>query len=160
MIVNYSEISDSSKVFIYPSSRKFYTQEIEELKEKIQQFLKNWSLQNAPNISYKFLYNRFIIFFIDDNEAPIENKGVDNIVSFILTLESTYKVSLLDKMNVCFKQGEYVQYKELKDFKGLLKNRALTERSIVFDNLVTSKIDFENYWETTIADSWYSRFLK
>lgn len=159
MIIEYSEVSDSAKVFIYPSSRKFYTTEIEELKEKIQQFLKTWSSNNTPNISYQFLYNRFIVFFVDD-EVPIENKGIDSIVSFILELESAYKVSLLDKMNVCFKQGEYVQYKELKDFKALLKNRALTEKSIVFDNLVTSKIDFENYWETTIADSWYSRFVK
>lgn len=160
MIVEYSKISDSAKVFIYPSSRKFYTTEIEELKEKIQRFLENWSLHNTPNISHKFLHNRFIVFFVDDSEAPLENNAIDTIVSFILTLETTHKTSLLDKMNVCFKQGKYVQYKELKDFKKLLKNRALTDKSIVFDNLVSSKLDFENYWETTIADSWYSRFIK
>lgn len=160
MIVEYSNIADSAKVLIYPSSRKFYTTETKELKEKIQQFLENWSLHNTPNISHKFLYDRFIIFFIDDSEAPLKNKSVDTIVSFILSLETSYKIVLLDKMNVCFKQGKYVQYKELKDFKGLLKNNALSEKSIVFDNLVSSKLDFENYWETTIADSWYSRFIK
>jgi hypothetical protein len=68
-------------------------------------------------------------------------------------------VQLLDKMNVCFKQGDFVQYKELKEFKKLLKNRAVTGRTIIFDNLITSKIDFENYWEVPIEDSWYNRFL-
>jgi hypothetical protein len=160
MIVNFSEITDLAKVFIYPSSRKFYTTEIEELTGKIQLFLQDWSTNNPQNIAYKFLYNRFLVFFIDDQENPIQNSAIDAIVTFIFQLEAAYSVSLLDKMNVCFKQGEYVQYKELKDFKGLLKNRALTEKSIVFDNLVTTKIDFENHWETTIADSWYNRFLK
>jgi hypothetical protein len=63
-------------------------------------------------------------------------------------------------MNICFKQGEFVQYKDLKDFKKLLKNKALTGKSIIFDNLITNKQDFENLWEIPIEESWYSRFLK
>ena len=50
-------------------------------------------------------------------------------------------------MNVCFKQGEYVQYKELKDFKKLVKNKAVTAKTIIFDNLITNKYDFQNFWE-------------
>ena len=62
-------------------------------------------------------------------------------------------------MNACFKQGEFVQYKELKEFKKLLKNRAVTGKTIIFDNLITSKTDLENHWEVPIEDSWYNRFL-
>ena len=81
-------------------------------------------------------------------------------VSFILSLQETYDVSLLDKMNVCFKQGEFVQYKELKDFKKLLKNKALTGKSIIFDNLISIKQDLDNHWEMPIEESWYNRFLR
>lgn len=84
---------------------------------------------------------------------------IDAIVTFILELQSDYEVTLLDKMNVCFKQGEFVQYKELKEFKTLLKNKAVTEKTIVFDNLITNKFDFENYWEISMEESWYNRFL-
>jgi hypothetical protein len=80
-------------------------------------------------------------------------------VSFILELQNKYNIELLDKMNVCFKQGEFVQYKELKDFKKLLKNKAVTSKTIIFDNLITTKHDFDNFWEVTIEDSWYRRFL-
>ena len=68
-------------------------------------------------------------------------------------------MQLLDKMNVCFKQGKYVQYKELKDFKKLLKNKAVTGKTIIFDNLVVNNYDFKNFWEIPIEDSWYNRFL-
>ena len=84
---------------------------------------------------------------------------IDAIVTFILEIQSDYEVTLLDKMNVCFKQGEFVQYKELKEFKTLLKNKAVTEKTIVFDNLITNKFDFENYWEISMEESWYNRFL-
>jgi hypothetical protein len=52
-----------------------------------------------------------------------------------------------------------VQYKELKDFKKLLKNKAVTAKTIIFDNLINNKEDLENYWELAIEDSWYNRYL-
>ena len=62
-------------------------------------------------------------------------------------------------MNACFKQGEYVQYKDLKEFKKLLKNKAVTAKTIIFDNLITTKLDFDNNWEISIEESWYNRYL-
>jgi hypothetical protein len=106
------------------------------------------------------LYNRFVVLFADDANAPLQNADIDASVACIIALQQAYNVELLDKMNVCFKQGQYVQYKELKDFKKLLKNRALTGKSVVFDNLVATKEEFENYWEVPISESWYQRFLK
>ncbi|MEO9571388.1 MAG: ABC transporter ATPase [Polaribacter sp.] len=161
MFTAYSLIPENAKVWIYPSSRKFYANEIEGVESKIKTFIENWKSDDQNfKASYKFLYNRFIILFADDENTPLTNKDIDISVSFILKLQQDYDVELLDKMNVCFKQGEFVQYKELKDFKKLLKNKALTAKSIIFDNLITSKIDFENYWEVPIEDSWYSRFIK
>ena len=161
MLVEYSVISEDAKVWIYPSSRKFYANEIDEIQEKITSFLNNWkSESDAFQSSYQLLYNRFIILFADDSESKLTLKDIDDSVAFILQLQQEYNVELLDKMNVCFKQGEFVQYKELKDFKTLLKNRAITGKTIVFDNLVSNKIDFEEVWEIPIEESWYNRFLK
>ena len=160
MQVDYKTISDTAKVWIYPSNRKFYDTEIDGLKGKINLFLNNWNTEkNSFKVSYKLLYNRFIILFAD-SDVDITIADIDTSVQFILQLQVAYDVALLDKMNVCFKQGEYVQYKELKEFKKLLKNRAVTGKTIVFDNLIQSKEEFENYWEVPISDSWYGRFLK
>ncbi|NVK52251.1 MAG: ABC transporter ATPase [Flavobacteriaceae bacterium] len=161
MIVDYTLIPGTAKTWIYPSSRKFYDTEIDDLQEKITAFLTAWKA-NDPNflVAYKLVYNRFIVFFTDDSNTALTNQEIDELVAFIIQLQNEYNVELLDKMNVCFKQGKYVQYKELKDFKKLLKDKALTGKSIVFDNLVTTKEEFENYWEVPISESWYGRFLK
>lgn len=160
MFVDYTDISDDAKVWIYPSSRKFYNTEIEELENKIKSFIDSWQKEDENfKASYQFLHNRFIVLVVECSETPISNTAIDASVSFILKLQETYKVDLLDKMNVCFKQGKFVQYKELKDFKKLLKNKALTGKSIIFDNLINNNYDFKNFWEMPIEDSWYSRFL-
>jgi hypothetical protein len=160
MFVDYDSISEDAKVWIYPSSRKFYDTEIEEIENKLKHFVENWKSEDENfKVSYQFLYKRFVIFFSDDELSPVSNPDIDVMVSFILELQSDYEVTLLDKMNVCFKQGEFVQYKELKELKTLLKNKAVTEKTIVFDNLITNKFDFENYWEIPMEESWYNRFL-
>ena len=38
MFVNFDEIPEDAKVWVYPSSRKFYTNEIPEIAEKIKKF--------------------------------------------------------------------------------------------------------------------------
>jgi hypothetical protein len=160
MFVDFSTISEDAKVWIYPSSRKFYDTEIEEIENKIKSFLEIWKAGDEHfKASYQFLYNRFIIFCADDEISKILNTDIDASVSFILKLQETYKVELLDRMNVCFKQGEFVQYKELKDFKQLVKSRAVVAKTIVFDNLVSNKKDFEEFWEIPLEESWYNRFL-
>jgi len=160
MFVDYSEITEEAKVWVYPSSRKFYPNEIDGIENKVKTFLENWKSDDKNfKTSYKFLYNRFIVLFADIENTTLTNSDVDASVSFILSLQQEYEVELLDKMNACFKQGEYVQYKELKDFKKLLKNKAVTGKSIIFDNLITTKVDFDNNWEIPLEESWYSRFL-
>ena len=50
--------------------------------------------------------------------------------AFILSLEAKYEILLLDKINVCYKQGEFVQYKDLKEFKKMMKNKATTMTTV------------------------------
>lgn len=160
MLTEYSKITDDAKVWVYPSSRKFYPNEIAEVEEKIKLFIESWKPEDENfKASYQFLYNRFIVLFADDETSNLTSADIDASVSFILNLQEEYKIELLDKMNACFKQGEFVQYKDLKEFKKLLKNRALTAKSIIFDNLITTKVDFENNWEIPLEDSWYNRYL-
>ncbi len=160
MFIDYKEISEDAKVWVYPSSRKFYTAEIPEIEEKIKIFVKCWKKEDEGfKASYQFLYNRFIVLIADDKNSNITNADIDTSVSFILELQESYNVELLDKMNVCFKQGEFVQYKQLKDFKKIVKKRAVTAKTIVFDNLITNNNDFKHFWEIPIEESWYSRFL-
>ena len=45
------------------------------------------------------------------------------------------------------------------DIKKLLKNRSVNANTVVFDNLIQTKYDLENFWEVPITDSWYNRFL-
>ena len=47
----------------------------------------------------------------------------------------------------------------MADFQKYAKLRKITADTIVFNNMVTSKGEFENNWEVTADKSWHKRFL-
>ncbi len=160
MLVSYESLSEMAKVWVYPSSRKFYQNELSEVEDKIKNFISEWKNEDPSfKASYRFLYDRFVVILAEEDESKLTNQDLDQVVVFILSLQIEYDIELLDRMNVCFKQGEYVQYKEVKEFKKLLKNKSVSKNTVVFDNLIQSKEELENFWEVPITESWYHRFL-
>ncbi|MCF6278986.1 MAG: ABC transporter ATPase [Flavobacteriaceae bacterium] len=160
MFVDFTKLPNDSKIWIYQSSRKFYPKEIIEIIQKIESFLTSWNDDGAEIIaSYQLKYDRFIIIAADQTLEHISVNAIDESVLFILDLQTIYEVELLDKLNVSFKQGEYVQYKDLKEFKKLVKKKAVSAKTIVFDNLINTKQELEDNWEIPITESWHNRFL-
>ena len=156
MLVDYKDISDFSKLLIFPSSRKFYENEVPEITKKTNEFLND--LQDLK-LHFKFEYNRFLIIFIAE-ETPMDVKQNEQIVEFMQKLEKEYGVSLIDKIKVFFKQGEYVQVKEVPDFKKMIKNRSITKKTIVFNNFIYTRSEFDCCWEVPAEESWISHFFK
>lgn len=160
MFVDFEKLPETSKIWIYQSDRKFYPNEIEGLKNKLEGFLSSWNDNGIDIIaSYQLKYNRFIILAVDETIDSITVNAIDDSVRFILQLQLDYEVELLDKLNVCFKQGEFVQYKEVKEFKKLIKSKSISEKTIVFNNLINTKGELESDWEIPITESWHNRFL-
>lgn len=156
MLVDYTELNGEAKVFLYPSSRKFYDNELDSLTSKIETFLNK---EVSIKVAYKIVHKRFIIFFIEDN-ISLTTALINHFVELILQLEQDYKTDLLDKVNVCFKQGEYVQYQDMKRFRALIKKRSVSKKTIVFNNFIHTKYDFEHHFEVVVSESWLSHLFK
>jgi hypothetical protein len=150
MIVDFEKLSDTSRVFIFPAERKLYPEEMDTLKGEIEGFF-----ETHPIIvgSFQVLLNRFIILGISET-TPLGLSENDDLIEVILSLEKIWKISLLDKVKVFFKQGEYIQCKEIREFKKLIKSNSVSPKSVVFNNFVHNKFEFENNWELTAKESW------
>ena len=62
-------------------------------------------------------------------------------------------------MNVTFKQGEFITFKTLIEFKKLAKDKSVSENTIVFNNLVNSIEEMNEFWEIPAVESWHGRFF-
>jgi len=160
MYVPFESLPEESKVWIYQSNRKFSDEEINQIKTDLTAFITDWSAHGTSlEASFLLKYNRFIIIAVNQETQVATGCSIDASVQFIQELEKRYHVDLLDKMNVTFKLGEHIAHKTLIDFKKMAKERAVTENTIVFNNLVNNLAEFNESWEVPAMDSWHSRFF-
>ncbi len=160
MLVDFNTLPETSRVWIYQANRSFSASELEEIKSKLDTFVENWSSHGKDlQAGYEIKYKRFIVLALDQELNATTGCSIDDSVSFIQQLEEDYQVDLLDKMNVSYKQGEFVAYKPLTDFRKMAKEKAVSKNTIVFNNLVTNIAEFKENWEVPASESWHSRFL-
>ncbi len=160
MVIEFKDLPSSARVWIYQANRGFNDEELKQISEKIKEFLERWTVHGkALKAGFEIRYKRFIVIGLDQSQANASGCSIDASVHFIQTLEKDYNVDLLDKMNVSFKNGEYVAYKPLLDFKKMVKQKAVSPQTIVFNNLVNTKEEYTDFWEVPMTESWHSRFL-
>ncbi len=160
MLVDFKTLPDSSRIWIYQANRSFNSEELEEIEHGLNAFINEWTTHGSDlKAGYEMRYNRFIVLGLDQTEMGASGCSIDASVHFIQHLEKKYNVELLDKMNVSYKQGEYIAYKPLTDFKKMAKQKAVSKKTVVFNNLVTNKAEYLENWEVPASESWHSRFL-
>ncbi len=160
MYVPFDTLPLHSRIWIYQSNRKLSDDEVAEITESLQLFLQDWSAHGQGlEASFEMKYNRFIILSVNQDVQAATGCSIDASVKFIQDLEQKYSIDLLDKMNVTYKQGEFITHKSLIDFKKMAKERAVTANTIVFNNLVNTIEEWQDFWEVPASESWHNRFF-
>ena len=160
MIVDFKDLPEDSRVWIYQANRSFTEEEIQQITEKTNTFLNDWTAHGADlQAGFEIRYRRFLVIALNQSLNNATGCSIDASVHFIQQLEKEYDVDLMDKMNVSFKQGEFITYKPLIDFRKLVKNKSVSGATIVFNNLVLNKQEYLEHWEVPANESWHSRFF-
>ncbi len=160
MYVNFNDLADDARIWIYQSNRSLTDQEQEEVNTDLKNFLEQWTAHGKDlKAGFELKYKRFIIIGLDA-QTLASGCSIDASVHFIQELEKKYEIDLLDRMNVSFKQGDFIAYKTLKDFKAMAKNKSVSKNTVVFNNLVATKAEYLDHWEVPASESWHSNFVK
>ena len=160
MFTDFSALPDNSRIWIYQSNRKLSEEEIALINEKTTEFLTQWTAHGTDlEAGFEVKYSRFIVIGLNQTNASASGCSIDASVHFIQGIEKELGVDLMDKMNVTFYNGDFIAHKSLADFKKMAKNRSVSPKTVVFNNLVNTKEEYQEHWEVPASESWHSRFL-
>ena len=160
MFTAYKNLPNNSRVWIYQSNREFTEEEVKIISSKAIDFIEQWT-RHGDNLkgSFTIKYNQFLVLAVDENFNNVSGCSIDSSVRFVQQLEKELQVDLTDKLNVSFKDENRINIVKLSDFQQFAKAKKITSETIVFNNLVQTKENFETHWETTANNSWHQRFL-
>lgn len=151
---------EDSRVWVYQSSRELSDAECAEISASIVPFLDEWTAhKQALRASFRILYNRFIIFLIDEKAAMASGCSIDKSVQFVRNLENSFSLKLLDRMQIAFRKDDTLSVLSKSDFEKKIQSGEVNANTIVFNNLVVSKSELEQHWEVPLKDSWHRVML-
>ena len=160
MFVPFDQLPDHARVWIYPSSRPFSNDELAVIRQKAKAFLEQWTAHGAElQAGIDLPYDRFIVLGLNESVQSASGCSIDASVHFIQALEQTFGITLLDKMNVTYRNKNTIDHIPLKEFRTKAKKKQVNPDVIVFNNLVLNKMEYDSLWEVPASSSWHARFF-
>ncbi len=152
--------SEQSRVWIYQSDRELYEDEVKQLHEILNKFAAEWTAHNHQlKAKAEIRYNRFLILIVDENQAGASGCSIDKSVNFIKRLEQEFGITLLDRFNLAYREGEKVLSAPRDEFEDLLRSGKINSNTIVYNNLVQNLEQLQTRWEVPFKDSWHNQLF-
>ena len=150
------QFSENSRVWVYQSDRKLTDSEVQQIQGQLSDFATGWTAHNNQvKAKAEVRYNRFLILIVDEGQAGASGCSIDKSVRFIKQLEADFKINLLDRFNLAYRDGSEVLSAPRNDFEALLKEGRINTNTVVFNNMVQSLKELQNKWEVPFKDSWH-----
>ena len=160
MFVDYRELPDNSRVWIYQSNREYTQTEIDFIKEKAEAFVEQWTRHGQDlKGSFTIKYNQFLILGVDEGFNHVSGCSIDASVHFVQAIEKALGLDMMDKMNVSFKVGDHINIVKMSAFKQFAQENKIDGNTVVFNNMIATKSELETNWEVPASQSWHQRFL-
>ena len=155
------QFSENSRVWVYQSDKKLTGDEVQQIQAELTGFATGWTAHNNQlKAGAEVRYNRFLILIVDEGMAGASGCSIDKSVHFIKNLEQKYHITLLDRFNLAYRDGEEVLSAPRHVFEDLIKQGRVNTGTIVFNNMVQNLKELETKWEVPFKDSWHIQLFK
>ncbi len=157
---DYTKYPDNAKVWIYQSSKVLDKDEVDYLRVQIDHFLSTWESHGKMLTgTFEIFDNLFVVLFVDEQGDTMCGRAQDASVKLMKQLEQEIEVEFVNRMIQAYKKDDKVEVVHMNDFATLLADNEINENTIVFNNTITTKAEFDSKWKVPLKDSWHKQLL-
>jgi hypothetical protein len=159
-MTDYNQLSPGSRVWIFQADRKLSGMESKTISNELLQFVDNWlSHGTLLKAHYKLLHDRFIVFFADEQGDRMCGRAIDASVRFVKGLEEKHSLSFLDRSRLAYIKDGRVTACTLDELGQRIEDGEISPDTEVFNNLVSTKEEFDNSWTVPLSKSWHRSYI-
>ena len=149
MLVEFNNISDDSRLWIYASDKKLSHNQEKCIFDKISTHIKQWKAHDIPlKGSFKILDGYFIIIALDESYASASGCSIDTLQNLISFLEKELSITLFNRLNIfCRIENEIVIFPS----SNLSKN--VSPNTLFYDLTISKKSHLSSFLKP-ISEGW------
>jgi hypothetical protein len=144
-----------ARVWIYQADRNMNEYEVLQCKQTLQSFSQQWTSHQMPlKAATEVLYNRFVVFYVDESANEVSGCGIDKSVNLVKQIEQQLGVDFFNRTQITYQTNDDVKAFALADAKKLFAENVINGDTIIFNNLVNTKHELDTEWKQQLAESW------
>ena len=160
MRVDFKNMPNDSRIWIYQSDRDLNDSEISIIDDKTTTFLDSWQAHGKDlECSYSIINKRFIVIAVNENINPIGGCSIDYSVQLINDISDSIQTNLLNRLIVNYKIDNKIVSVNLNDLKNKINDGSFSPETIIFNTAINTKGELLNNFEVDIKSSWLSKFF-
>ena len=150
-----AEFHDTSRVWVYQSSRLFFLSEALEIETILEQFVETWKSHGANVKGYANLFfGQFIVLMADETATGVSGCSADSSVRVIKEIEQKFNVQLFERQTLAFVIKEKIQLLPMSQINYAIENNFINADTLYFNNTIQTKEELLNNWIIPIKESW------
>ncbi len=160
MYVDFKDLPDSARIWVYQSDRELNSSQTEEMSQALKDFVEEWTRHGKDlKGSFAILHNHFIVIGVDESFNQVSGCSIDASTHVFKRFEQQFGIDLFNKLNTAFRSGDHINVVSMSDFQRFVREERIREDTTVFNNMVQTKGDLGISWEVPAAKSWHSRYF-
>ena len=148
--MNLSNLSPSSKVWLYKADRKLTLPEQAFIEKELEIFIPQWAshgnkLFGAGQVAHDW----FIILVVDETHSSASGCSIDTSVQFVKALGKELNIDFFDRMHVLIEQEgkqEQVHFSEISKHS----------EAKVYNPLISTLEDYRTNWLIKVSESQFA----
>ena len=160
MYIPFDSMPGHSRLWIYQANRKFTATEKEQLLQGLKDLCEQWAAHGTPlQTSFNIQFDQFVIMAVDEQQQGASGCSIDGSVRYLKGLQNQLSLDFFERTGAAFLiNGKIIVY-PIQELKTLFENKTLLEDSIAFNNVVSTKAEWQNHWQIPVKNSWLVRYL-
>jgi len=153
--------SPSSRVWIYQNTFPIEESRIYGMQERIREFAAEWVSHSKDLVAFGSLFHyQFVVLMVDETNAGASGCSIDSSVRFLKAFAAEEGLELFDRMKFCWMDdNEEIHTATKEEFEQLYANGTINDDTLVFNNLVKTRAEFEKSWITPLGECWMKRMV-
>lgn len=165
MYIPFEEMPGHARVWIYQANRPLSQAEVDYTLQIGQVFMSRWAAHGKDlKSSVKMFHHQFLVIAVDETYNQASGCSIDASVALVKELEQKFSTtehpfSFFDRSKVAFVYHDQIFLESTKSLKERIAEGNIKPETLTFNNLVSSKEQFEKEWMVPAKNSWLARYF-
>ena len=155
MVVDFNNISDDARIWIYQLDKELAQFEVDFLSGRVSDFLDSWAAHGSGLIaSFTLAENRFLIIAADESGAKASGCSIDSLTHFLKDMQVQMEIGFFNRSHIIYKSGKLNKSTSFIDFRAQLKSGEIPSETLIYNTVLQQKNQLRDQFLISAKDSW------